>query len=219
MNKGTIIGFVVGAAVGVGTTFFVLKDYYQKRNEADAVELKKYYDTKIEALKIFSSIEDVDDDEDDLGEFVGDNKVGNLVYDGTKPDVIGLRSNSVTVDETDYNEIIHKLNYNEFSTKPREKKEHEPAFRDPFLVSIEAWEEVTGSEKKILSYFADDEVLVDAATDEVIEDIARTVGHDNLETIVDSDDGSIYVHSDYYNTDYQVVLEQGSYADFVADEY
>ena len=113
-------------------------------------------------------------------------------------------------DEPDYQGIIQGLNYNQFSTKVGDK----PAKR-PYLISMDDYNTDTKYIKKIVSLFEDDEVCMDNDTKEVMDNVAKDIGIDNLEYIAQNGDSEIYVRNDQLGIDYNIVSEPGSYEDFI----
>ena len=110
----------------------------------------------------------------------------------------------------DYEEIIQKLNYNEFSTKTTNQKA-----KRPYVITADEYSDANGYIKKIISYFEDDEVCMDNETKEVLDNVAKDIGNDCLERINEDGENEIYVRNEILGIDYNIVSEAGSYEDFL----
>ena len=192
-----VIGFVVGALAGAGTTYYILKKYTDKRIEDEVNEVVDYYRNKSEAEVSEKEETKAEEPKKDIPE--------------DKP-TRNVKMNNTPV-EPDYDEIIEKLNYSKYSTTVDNSAE-------PYIISADEYHAGGAlQEKKQVSWFLDDEVLCDAETDEVIHDVDKNVGFGNLELFGKSDgatEDELYVRNDKLGIDYYIVLETGSYADYIA---
>jgi arginine deiminase len=80
---------------------------------------------------------------------------------------------------------------------------------------MDDYNEDVGQIKKIISYFEDDGVCMDNDTKEVLDNVAKDIGIDNLELINTEGNDEIYIRNEQLGIDYNVVSEPGSYEDYV----
>lgn len=203
MNN-NILYFVGGVAVGAVTTYFSLRTYFRNKMEEELdIEIndyKNYIDSKYDD-KISEKI-----CEDKESKEIISNDIEETVIEETK-NIDRVEKPDINV-EPDYEEIIEKLNYNQFSTKTKGSKK-----KKPYLISVSEYEE--GRYDKVsLSYFDEDDILFNNNTNEVVDDPGNTVGHSNLESLASEEMEEIYVRNDILGVDYNVILELGSYHDF-----
>lgn len=126
-------------------------------------------------------------------------------------------SEELDKEEPDYNGIIEKLNYNQFSTVVKGEEDHKIEEK-PYIISTEEYNDDVNYDKMLLSYFCEDEILIDAQTDELIDNIGRIVGFDNLEQLSSTDDGEICIRNEVEGCDYRVILEVGSYETYLSGD-
>ena len=197
MLKETII-FSVGAAIGAASTYFILKDQFNKQRNEEQAHDKEYY------KNLYSNKEETPSKEEpkDVEIKIKDAVMAEVeVKPGEK--------------EPDYDDIINKLNYNQFSTKaPDIDGDPRPA-KKPYQISMDDYNEDVSQIKKIISYFEDDGVCMDNDTKEVLDNVAKDIGIDNLELINTEGNDEIYIRNEQSGIDYNVVSEPGSYTDYL----
>ena len=143
MNK-NLICFGGGLAIGIGATYLYLRDYYNKLLDSETENIKKYYDDRENCLKEASLNSDVEEPEEAL-------ETPKSGKNGHKKDIVAPI-------EPDYEKIVEKLNYNQFSTKPKadnvveSNSENEPT--GPYPIDYELYSETTARYTTVLvSYF------------------------------------------------------------------
>lgn len=184
MNLKNIIFLVGGGAIGAVTTYFCMKDKCNKLVDEETSAIKKYYEEKYNTEN--------EDKPNDIPEEV-------------------KKEPEEEKEEPNYEEIIEKLNYNEFSTRTSSNKKA----KRPYLITEEDFVSDTTNVKKIISFFEDDEICMDNDTKEVLENVAQDIGNDCLEQINERGANEIYVRNEVLGIDYNVVSEPGSYEDFL----
>ena len=199
MNIKNLFIFVGGVGLGAVSTFFIMKDKCDKLVEEETSSIKKYYEDKYatEKKEVEKEKKKEVEKEEDYIDPVPDSGMMIMVDANEKG-------------EPDYNQIIQKLNYNEFSTKTSETKKA----KRPYIITEEEYIEDTTYVKKIISCFEDDMVCMDNDTKEILENVARDIGQDSLETL-NEDGNEIYVRNEMLGIDYNIVSEPGSYEDFI----
>lgn len=191
MLKETII-FSVGAAIGAASTYFILKDQFDKQRNEEQARDKEYY------KELYSNKEETPSE-----------KVKE------KPEDVEIKIEDAVMEEPDYDDIINKLNYNQFSTKTPDMSGDPRPAKKPYQISMDDYNEDVSQIKKIISYFEDDGVCMDNDTKEVLDNVAKDIGIDNLELINTEGNDEVYIRNEQLGIDYNVVSEPGSYEDYV----
>ena len=191
--RDTII-FTVGAAIGAASTYFILKDKIEKQINEEVENAKSYY-KELYSNKEETPSEEIEPEEKVL-EFVEKEEVKEK-------------------EEPNYDDIINKLNYNQYSTKvPDQYGEPRPA-KKPYIISEDEYNTDVRQAKKIISYFEDDGVCLDNDTKEVLDNVAKDLGIDNLEMVNEEGYEELYIRNEVTGIDYNIVSEPGSYEDYL----
>ena len=208
MNK-NLICFGGGLAIGIGATYLYLRDYYNKLLDSETENLKKYYDDRENCLKEASSEPDVEEPEE--------------AFETPKSDENGHKKDIVEPIEPDYEKIVEKLNYNQFSTKPKadnvveSNSENEPT--GPYPIDYELYSETTARYTTVLvSYFIEDDIVMYCDSDEMMDDPGKLIGNDNLADLRNNNDlDELYVRNEMMGIDYHIIKEMSSYEEYLAD--
>lgn len=200
LDKKNIIFLVIGLGIGGAIGWVGCKKRYEEVVNEEIDSMKEHFEKK-------------------YIQFV------NEIEEETKKEKEQEQVKEEKPEEPDYQGIIKKLNYNQFSTKSTkpvvEDKEPEMTLETskPRLITQDEFIDNNGYEKVVLSYFEDDEILMDA-TDNVLENGIMIIGEENLQEfgIIEEEEDTIYVRNDLMGCDYEVVMENGSYADYIASE-
>ena len=208
MNK-NLICFGGGLAIGIGATYLYLHDYYNKLLDSETENLKKYYDDRENCLKEASLDSDVGESEEAL--------------ETPKSDENRHKKDIVEPIEPDYEKIVEKLNYNQFSTKPKadnvveSNSENEPT--GPYPIDYELYSETTARYTTVLvSYFIEDDIVMYCDSDEMMDDPGKLIGNDNLADLRNNNDlDELYVRNEMMGIDYHIIKEMSSYEEYLAD--
>ena len=208
MNK-NLICFGGGLAIGIGATYLYLRDYYNKLLDSETENIKKYYDDRENCLKEASLDSDVEEPEEAL-------ETPKSGKNGHKKDIVAPI-------EPDYEKIVEKLNYNQFSTKPKadnvveSNSENEPT--GPYPIDYELYSETTARYTKVLvSYFIEDDIVMYCDSDEMMDDPGKLIGNDNLADLRNNNDlDELYVRNEMMGIDYHIIKEMSSYEEYLAD--
>ena len=208
MNK-NLICFGGGLAIGIGATYLYLRDYYNKLLDSETENLKKYYDDRENCLKEASLDSDVGEPEEAL--------------ETPKSDENRHKQDIVAPIEPDYEKIVEKLNYNQFSTKPKadnvveSNSENEPT--GPYPIDYELYSETTARYTTVLvSYFIEDDIVMYCDSDEMMDDPGKLIGNDNLADLRNNNDlDELYVRNEMMGIDYHIIKEMSSYEEYLAD--
>lgn len=208
MNK-NLICFGGGLAIGIGATYLYLRDYYNKLLDSETENIKKYYDDMEICLKEASSESDVEEPEE--------------AFETPKSGKNGHKKDIVAPIEPDYEKIVEKLNYNQFSTKPKadnvveSNSENEPT--GPYPIDYELYSETTARYTTVLvSYFIEDDIVMYCDSDEMMDDPGKLIGNDNLADLRNNNDlDELYVRNEMMGIDYHIIKEMSSYEEYLAD--
>lgn len=208
MNK-NLICFGGGLAIGIGATYLYLRDYYNKLLDSETENLKKYYDDRENCLKEASLDSDVEEPEE--------------AFETPKLDENRHKKDIVEPIEPDYEKIVEKLNYNQFSTKPKadnvveSNSENEPT--GPYPIDYELYSETTARYTTVLvSYFIEDDIVMYCDSDEMMDDPGKLIGNDNLADLRNNNDlDELYVRNEMMGIDYHIIKEMSSYEEYLAD--
>lgn len=208
MNK-NLICFGGGLAIGIGATYLYLRDYYNKLLDSETENLKKYYDDRENCLKEASLDSDVEEPEE--------------AFETPKSDENRHKKDIVAPIEPDYEKIVEKLNYNQFSTKPKadnvveSNSENEPT--GPYPIDYELYSETAARYTTVLvSYFIEDDIVMYCDSDEMMDDPGKLIGNDNLADLRNNNDlDELYVRNEMMGIDYHIIKEMSSYEEYLAD--
>lgn len=208
MNK-NLICFGGGLAIGIGATYLYLRDYYNKLLDSETENIKKYYDDRENCLKEASLDSDVEEPEEAL-------ETPKSGKNGHKKDIVAPI-------EPNYEKIVEKLNYNQFSTKPKadnvveSNSENEPT--GPYPIDYELYSETTARYTTVLvSYFIEDDIVMYCDSDEMMDDPGKLIGNDNLADLRNNNDlDELYVRNEMMGIDYHIIKEMSSYEEYLAD--
>ena len=208
MNK-NLICFGGGLAIGIGATYLYLRDYYNKLLDSETENLKKYYDDRENCLKEASLDSDVEEPEE--------------AFETPKSGKNRHKKDIVAPIEPDYEKIVEKLNYNQFSTKPKadnvveSNSENEPT--GPYPIDYELYSETTARYTTVLvSYFIEDDIVMYCDSDEMMDDPGKLIGNDNLADLRNNNDlDELYVRNEMMGIDYHIIKEMSSYEEYLAD--
>lgn len=208
MNK-NLICFGGGLAIGIGATYLYLRDYYNKLLDSETENLKKYYDDRENCLKEASLDSNVEEPEE--------------AFEMPKSGENRHKKDNVAPIEPDYEKIVEKLNYNQFSTKPKadnvveSNSENEPT--GPYPIDYELYSETTARYTTVLvSYFIEDDIVMYCDSDEMMDDPGKLIGNDNLADLRNNNDlDELYVRNEMMGIDYHIIKEMSSYEEYLVD--
>lgn len=190
MNKATgIAAFILGAAVGSGVTWYLLKDKYEKLAQEEIDSVKEVFSKRT------SDISEKDEPQDKIEDI----------------------PEEPTVKELDsYKEFVSKVEYTDYSTNKtagikQEKAadiEHEDT---PYVITPEEFGELDGYDEISLTYYSD-QVLTDE-NNELVEDVDRVVGFESLNHFGEYEDDSVYVRNDRLKCDYEILMDCRKFTD------
>lgn len=192
-----VLIFLSGAGVGAVGTLLYLKEKYLARADREIDEMRLHYEGKLEELKEM---------ERDIG--LTKDIISENGYDNPQ--------NSIENDEKPVlaEEIVVKKPKKRVKKTVKEEKFDIP---EPRIISFDEYTDDSSYGKCVLSYFEDDETVIDQ-NEEVVTDAINILGRDNLDQfgmIEEFEDDTLYIRNEMLGFDYEVVRERGSYEDFM----
>lgn len=222
MNKAGvgIISFLIGAAAGGAAGYFIGKAKAEAESVETVAELREEYRRRSSREKYVSDVQENTEKEpytENEPEVTEESEKGSFSTDSAKEAAEGFRSKE-TVPHEDYtkygknDKVAEKIA--EASAKKEKKKADISERTHPYLLEEDEYYSDRKFEKRVVTYFPDDEVFM--YDDETVEDNGMMmIGAENLEHFGEFDNPEeIFVRNDEYGIDFNVILEEGSYADW-----
>lgn len=190
--------FASGAAIGSAVTWKLVKTKYELLAQEEINSMKEVYSTKSEGQG--EDISEKDEEDPELRAKAEEAK--------EKPSV------------SEYAARLQKHGYvnysdpasidNDVEEEESEQEEEDMVDVDkPYVIAPE--ESGNGYNIVSLTYYAD-KVLADE-NDELIEDVEELVGFESLTHFGEYEDDSVYVRNDRLGIDYEILLDQRTYAE------
>lgn len=217
-----ILYFIGGVVAGSVATFFITKHICDKEKEEEIAEVKKTYSDR-PLLKI------VKKEETDSGL--------KIEAEPIDPKKIVDLNNKLKEDLFTSRNIIEKQNYNLFSKPPHGKDIHngvdenedlevefvenypkEGPAATPYIISPTQFINEEPYYDKITLEYYDDDILANALSEEIIEDINAAIGLESLTKFGEYEDDVVYVRNENRNTDYEVIRQHRPFAVFEEDD-
>ena len=239
-----IIFFLGGALLGAVGTYLVMKDQMEQRIDEEVSAVKEVYSNPdknvVYKLKkdemghlVKESEIDISEDEELEGESPRDRAIRNAKRKEE------LLKNGELIQANAYANT-NKTEYNLFSNPPKAKDIHNgidededldiidttppPDARGPYVLETDdlstAAQKFVNEEPyfdKVTLFLYDDGVLC-SEEDEIITNIATTVGTENLNRIGEFEPDVVYIRNEKESTDYEVVRQYRDFADIPDDE-
>jgi len=184
---GTILGTAVGAVAGYFLAKRQLEEKYQTMTQHEIAETKAY-----------------------LNDLYKKEASGLLDKPTVRKDAARAAVQSLPTAVSDLERIRDKLKYGNIEAVS-ESKDH------PYIINeAEFMENETGYEQMTLTWFSEDETLVDDG-EQIFENLDMKVGRENLNKFGEQEDPScMYVRNDITRIEYEIVLDERSFAEVVA---
>lgn len=205
-----ILYFVGGVVAGSVATFLILKKRMDAQIEQEIAEVKETYSARAKEIEENESQESEDQ---------------AAIRLQRARQIVAL-NNQKKQDLITNSNIIQRQNYNAFSNPPKdedldlvdEDSNEVTAYpRDdladkPYVISPDQFvNECPFYDKTTLEYF-EDGVLAEALSEDIIEDINKTIGEKSLEKVGEYEEDVVYVRNERYSTDYEVIVQHRPFA-------
>ena len=188
--KGAII-FACGAGIGFAGGVFFTKNKYEDKFNSELSDMRQHYQEKLNNLE--EKI-DIAESKKVAAEIITQQQY--VSYD--RMNETEVRDRVKTIMEKAVN-----------GDRPPEEYPDEP-----FVITEEDFSERELYFEKIeCDYYLGDEALVDEADD--LLNIEDTVGYENIENFINSDESIMYVRNAHLSTDYLVTKMGGSYSEII----
>lgn len=190
----SVLLFLAGIGVGSAGTYFAVKKYYENYMDEEIASVKEYYKENIMEIA-----------EREFGETAVNPERDDNLEEPKK-------------DEPDYQGIIQKLNYGDYSKKDdkivesRSKETSIPEKKEPYVIEPDDFTNDSQYDKITLTYFSEDGVFM-SIEEEVVPEGMQLVGEENLEHIGEIEEDVVYIRNEEQGADYEVILEERSYSD------
>lgn len=186
--------FIAGLGIGSVGTYFVVKKHYENFMDEEIESVKEYY-------------------KDNIME-IAEHEFGESAVNPEREEV----SEEANKKEPDYQKIIKKLNYGDYSKKDdkvvesRSKETSIPEKKEPYVIEPDDFTNDSQYDKITLTYFSEDGVFM-SIEEEVVPEGMQLVGEENLEHIGEIEEYVVYIRNEEQGADYEVILEERSYSD------
>lgn len=191
MVKDTII-FILGAAVGAGGAYLYLKSHFEEENAINAEMNRQFYEEKVKEFK--ESHPDTEDQTD--------------IPEETETEDIPEAKRKAE-------ELASKLNYNAlYNKEPLGTGTSEHKEDMIYLISPDQYDSETFLERRNLTYYEADDVLVDDLSEEIL-DIENTIGLENAQEFgnnFEEDPYVMHIRNNAFGYVYEVTKDERSYA-------
>ena len=111
----------------------------------------------------------------------------------------------------EYAEKLHSYGYSNYSSNNETGDDEMASENKPYVITPDEFMEYDDYDHISLTYYADG-FLTDE-NDEIIENVAETVGEDALNHFGEYEDDSVYVRNDAKKCDYEILLDQRNYGE------
>ncbi len=201
-----LLSFGLGAMSGALLTNYLLKIKYESILSEKVDSIKELYAKKVQKYEEIreETNEESDDSSDTLIE-------KSTIVKPTDEDL----ATYVDYAKKYTNEISPKEPIlSESGEDTIDENKHDPS--KPYIISPDEFGNVNGYSTISLSYYADG-VLADE-NDEIIENIAETVGSDFAEHFGEYEDDSVFVRNDAKWCDYEILTDYRTYKSIINDD-
>ena len=194
--------FIAGLGIGSVGTYFVVKKHYEDFMDEEIESVKEYY-------------------KDNIME-IAEREFGESAVNPEKEEPVEEKEN-----EPNYQKIIKKLNYGDYSKKDDKVVESHTDVapevtekKGTYVIGPDEFANDEQYDKITLTYFSEDGVFM-SIEEEVVPEGMQIIGEENLDHIGEIEENVVYVRNEGLNADYEVILEERSYSDseYVAGNY
>ena len=210
-----IASFFAGALAGGTGVYFFTKKKYVAAMAQETEELKAYYERYYKVV--------IDDLEGQVQKLRQNGPAPEPTEEVEKPKakkVVKKEEDPIAVAKEEYNNIV-RTDYAAISApkKPTTKKKKTSTDNKPYIISYEEYEADRKRDKVMLTYLAQEDMLISEEELEPVEDGMDWVGHENLEIDFKNDEDTVYVRNDSRGEDYEIVIDvtHKSFEEFLKD--
>lgn len=184
MNKG--LYFLLGAAIGSGVTWYVLKTKYERLAQEEIDSVKEVFSNRKKSL---------DEKKADPIKETYLNPRRAEAFD--KPNIM------------EYAAKLAEERYTNYDAKKKEELDKKDSIHDIYAIPPEEFGELGDYDTIPLTYYSDD-ILADDE-DELLDDIEGAVGLDFDSHFGEYEDDSVYIRNDIRKIDYEILRSEYTY--------
>lgn len=188
-----------GAAIGSLVTWKLVKTKYEQLAQEEINSMKEVYSKRSEEAE----------NESDSDETPVDPEVARAKAEEAK-DKPSVSEYAARIQKHGYVNYSDPASINEEDAEEEEQKGEDTEVLAPYVISPEESGN-EGYDIVSLTYYAD-KVLADE-NDELIENVDELVGFESLSHFGEYEDDSVYVRNDRLGIDYEILLDQRTYAE------
>ena len=197
MSAKMVVAFILGIGVGGTATYLFTKKSLENYMNDEIESVKEYYKTQLDEMEaaIKNEEEETEWDENDEDFEENDPKTAKK--------------------EPNYQEIIRKLDYGEYSKKEKEEQEAagvKPKKEEPYIITADEFVQSMAGEQRTFTYYEEDGVFLDENYD-IVTNGVELVGEENLDHFSEEEEDVLYVRNNETREDYEVLLEHIAYAE------
>lgn len=190
-----VLSFILGAAAGATCSYLYLKPRYEEDNAINAEKNRLFYEEKI---KEYKATHPVSEDQTDISDETETEAPEDYPEAKRKAD-----------------ELAAKLNYNSlYNKEPLTSAETVKKEDMVYLISPDQYDSETFLERRNLTYYEADDVLVDDLSEEIL-DIENTIGLENVQEFgnnFEDDPYLMHIRNNAFGYVYEVSKDERSYA-------
>lgn len=191
-----LLYFLAGLAIGAGASYLYCKSVYERQIEEDRDSIKESF------KNLYENHGDIFHDEEKKEESKSFDPSNETVEQ--KEAIFARRKEDIR----DYTKKITELGYATISDEDLETEKE--SYRPPYIISDEDFGEESYQTIGITYY--SDGILADDH-DDVMEDVANTVGQGALDYLNNSSETAVYVRNERLGVDYEVLYDHRKYSD------
>lgn len=195
MNK--FIYILLGGVIGASATYAYMSKKIkvaQKKAEEDIVEMRKYYNEKLDSEKPVSEV-------------------------NTDEEPVILESETKKTEVKEYHKLVNSLGYQGSETNLRTEKnkddENDGFDSDgnplPYIITPDEFGDLPGYDTDEFTLYSDG-VITDSE-DEIVEHPEEIFGEGNLEEIGKHAPDILHIRNEKYETDYEIIRVLDNYSD------
>lgn len=204
MSAKMVVAFVLGLGVGGGATYLFTKKSLENWMNEEIDSVKEYYKTQLDEMEAAIKNEDEEIEWNEIDEDFEENDEKTVKIDP-----------KTAKNEPNYQEIIRKLDYGEYSKKEKEEQEAagvRPKKEEPYIITADEFAQSMAGEQRTFTYYEEDGVFLDENYD-IVTNGVELVGEENLDHFSEEEEDVLYVRNNETREDYEVLLEHIAYAE------
>lgn len=216
-----VTGAVVGVAVGCLVSSRYFKTKYEKLVDEEVEQMRQHYHDKVVALQDKPKAEEL---VEELGYTPTASQENTTRTDYRRPDEAQQQEEVPAYDKTtpekepEVENVFVAATGEKFDEWDYDKELRGRTPDKPYVIHVDEFNEnETNYEQVTYTYWESNDILSIASTDEIIEEVDRIVGLDNLKLFGhgSTQTHAVYVRNDKLNMDIEILRSESDYAEVV----